>query len=318
MNEDEVNYFKRKLSVNSERDLDSLSQIPNLDSSVNTILSSGMDRQPGHSSFGLRSIHGDGSPGRGEDYTSQWEVDVQHGEDGHESYTFSSESPVRKMRSKHISINEKVDKEPRPVLERQLTDTYIEGLARTPRYERHHTYDEMVDKLADDDPFKKEYKPGKVKKHKKRKHRHADDTPDPIPLQSHPSESTMSSSTSSRKKGKKQNQPTPPSRESTQTYILEGRSNPSYSQNDLGVPDDEDTREESVQSNGTYTLKRDNSSTELIKDNRKKKVVSTIITTSTTPVLRSPVSRSHSVSNVLSRASTRRRTKYGIDKVSQR
>ncbi|KAJ8319031.1 hypothetical protein KUTeg_004122 [Tegillarca granosa] len=297
MNEDEVNYFKRKLSVNSERELDSLSQIHNLDSSVNTIISPDMDRKPGHSSLGSRSRHDDGSPTRRrEEYTSQWEVDVQHGEDGQENYTFTSESPVRKIKSKHLSLLKKEDQPPRPHLERQLTDTYIDSLARTPRYERHNTYDEMMRIL-----FKKNIIPsGKAKKRKKRKHRHADDTPDPILLHSHPSESTVSSTSINRKKGKKHKQPIPPSRESTKTYILEGRSNPSYSQNDPDFQDDEDMREESVQSNGTYVLQRENSSTELVRDGSKKKVVSTIITTATTPVLRSPV-RSQSVSNVIKR-----------------
>ncbi|KAJ8319038.1 hypothetical protein KUTeg_004129 [Tegillarca granosa] len=60
------------------------------------------------------------------------------------------------------------DPPPEPV-RRELSDAYLESLSRTPRYERCNTYDEMLEKVAEGDPFHGEYKPSDKPK---RAHQH--------------------------------------------------------------------------------------------------------------------------------------------------
>lgn len=52
-------------------------------------------------------------------------------------------------------------KDESPRIERELSDAYIDSISRTPRYGlgRHNTYDDMLESMNPEDPFKGNYEP---------------------------------------------------------------------------------------------------------------------------------------------------------------
>ena len=150
------------------------------------------------------------------------------------------------------------EEERQPHVERELSDAYIDGISRTPRYEygRHNTYDDMISEMNPEDPFKGQYTPsGKLPKErttlpkpkrKSKKVRSAED--DAIPL-----DSTTSKKKSKRKKRQKGEE----SAESTGTFTVEAHVNAGYEATPSGQQLDTKQTEfdqASVKSNGTYTL----------------------------------------------------------------
>ncbi|XP_052778337.1 transient receptor potential cation channel subfamily M member 2-like isoform X2 [Mya arenaria] len=63
-------------------------------------------------------------------------------------------SPIRRLKRKDAE-------HPPARVERELSDAYIESISRTPRYElgRHNTYDDILQQMSTEDPFKGNYQP---------------------------------------------------------------------------------------------------------------------------------------------------------------
>ena len=155
------------------------------------------------------------------------------------------------------------DEEERPRVERGLSDAYINGITRTPRYEygRHNTFDDMI---AEMNPEEGDYTPsGKTKnpspppKPKRKKKVKAGDE-DAIPLDS---------VSSRRKSKKKKREKGMESAESTGTYTVKAHVNAAFE----GTPKTDPKRKTeateqdraSITSNGTYTLGESKTSTQL-------------------------------------------------------
>ncbi|XP_033755589.1 transient receptor potential cation channel subfamily M member-like 2 isoform X2 [Pecten maximus] len=288
MNEDDADYLRRRFSVESDRTLDSLAELHNLDTSHSTLYS------PAH-----RRMFGNGYRGQ---KPGEMEPPHHHGNEmvevtgpsnsrqGDRADEEGETTPVRRLRMRSdLTGGHEERSRPGPV-ERELTDSYIESLSRTPRYNSQMDYNERVEHLAENDPFRGVYTPsGKQKKvqHKKKKHRHKkdmDETEDSQPKR------TEEMFTRKKKKSKKGSS----SRDSTGTFTIDGHSNPSF---ERSVDNSVDRHEaESVQSNGTYTLNREDSLASL-------------------KAFHPTVTR-HDTSNsfTIKRASSKRKTKIGIDR----
>lgn len=181
---------------------------------------------------------------------------------------------------------------PEPV-RRELSDAYLDSLSRTPRYKRCNTYDEMLDKVAEGDPFHGEYKPSDKPKrthhhHKgKKKRENTSDNVDPSLSSDLPDDSPR------KKHKKKKKKETSPTREIT----LTGKVNPVFEVVDKDAV--------SVKSTGTYVLEKE----DLDNVPSVSKFPSGIQETAT--VVRIQSGNTSQVTTGLSR----RRTKLGIDKV---
>lgn len=132
----------------------------------------------------------------------------------------------------------KKDEDP-PRVERELSDAYIDSISRTPRYTRHNTYDDMLNQMDAEDPFTGDYRPsGKSPKlgrpskpPRSKKNQRAADMEDEKEF-----ERSRPKKKSHKKKSKKDQ-----SLENT----AESYTNKAYKG---------DMDEDSVKSNGTYTL----------------------------------------------------------------
>lgn len=213
----------RELSIGSDRELDNLQLIRNLDTShSDTEFRKTMDETVNNSySKGPRTGHWASEFG-----TVSELLETPGTSQGAE------DTPVRKLKSKTVSIH--------PV-EREYSDMYLESNLRTPRYNTHTSYEGMLENLDPQDPFEGDYKPsGKPKINKKSK---KDKSPDSsrIPVPEQDIDRPVKHRRSKRKKKKGQD-----SFESTSTYTIDGNTNLSVKSTDIDKA--------SVKSNGTYTV----------------------------------------------------------------
>ncbi|XP_021379559.1 transient receptor potential cation channel subfamily M member 1-like [Mizuhopecten yessoensis] len=297
MNQDEAEYLRRRISVKSDRALDNIADLRNLDTSQSTIYSPTRERMFSNSYRGDR----DGDVDPPHHYPPENELvevtgpsNSRHIDKGDQAA--GETTPVKRLRMKSDLIgSQREGSKPGPV-ERQLTDTYIESLSRTPRYNSQTDYNKMVDQLAENDPFCGEYTPsGKSKKaqHRKKKHKHNREDSD-IPMDDtdgSPPKKSEGKFSGKKRKSKKGSG----SRDSTGTFTVEGHSNPSFERSvDVSVDKHE---AESVQSNGTYTLKREDSLASL-------------------KGFHPPVTRNDTTNSfTIKRSSSKRKTKVGIDRI---
>lgn len=293
MNEDEEEYLRRSFSVESDKTLDNLAELHSASQSTifsptfhGTMYKPG-DAPPPHRHPHHPHHHHPSGDNELVEVTGPSNFQPVDGTSGAGETT-----PVRRLKVKSDSTVGVEDAlRPGPV-ERQLTDTYLETQSRTPRYNTYADYNEMVDNLMEGDPFRGEYtSSGKGRKvdhkHKKKKTKHqkesglpTDDIDGPLPKTS---DGIFS-------KKKKKSKRLSGSRDSTGTFTVEGHSNPSFERSI-------DRQEaESVQSNGTYTLKREDSLASL-------KTHPAVTRNTTTD------------SFTIKRISSKRKTKIGIDRV---
>ena len=152
-----------------------------------------------------------------------------------------------------------------PEYKRELSEAYIDSISRTPRYElgRHNTYDELLETMNPDDPFKGDYAPSgktprdKCKKPPRKERKSKKDrspsidrevTSDYVPLEN----------VSPKKRKKKRKSQVDDSKESTTSaFSPQAHSNRGFevstTSGKLEKPVEPD--KDSLKSNGTYTLK---------------------------------------------------------------
>ncbi|XP_069123673.1 transient receptor potential cation channel subfamily M member-like 2 isoform X2 [Argopecten irradians] len=288
MNQDEDDYLRRRFSVESNRTLDNIADLHNLDTSQSTIHSPVHRRMFGNGYRGQRPGEIDPPHRHGNEL-----VEVM-GPSQHIDRTDETgeTTPVRRLRQRSdLTGVQEASSRPGPV-ERELTDSYIESLSRTPRYNSQMDYHEMVDRLAENDPFRGDYVPsGKQgKSHKKKKHRHKKEDTNMDEADGSPPRKSEGSFSKKKKKSKKGSS----SRDSTGTFTIDGHSNPSFEKSVDSTVDRHEAA--SVQSNGTYTLMREDSLASL-------KAFHPTVTRNDT---------SHSFT--IKRTSSKRKSKIGIDR----
>ncbi|KAK3091596.1 hypothetical protein FSP39_021023 [Pinctada imbricata] len=234
MSDDETNFLKKKLSVESDCELDSLARIPSLNTSYSTLHS------PGHREE-MSNFYRSQRPG-GSEPPHRGYMDEEAGSSRYER-SDQYETPVRKLRPRGEDTetyelrSRKDDAQPPQAVRREYSDAYLESNLRTPRYNTHMSYDDMINNIATDDPFGGDYKPsGKTKKSKKKHKRDQEDS----------LSSTMHSRSSSQTRKSKKKKKEAESVDSTHTYTIrmDGHSNQSYAHHET----------ESIKSNGTYTM----------------------------------------------------------------
>lgn len=221
----------REFSIGSDRELDNLALIKNLDASQSELELKKEKESVTMAEF-IYDEHGGGkSPRRGHQWTSEFGSVAEQLD-----HTEHTDTPVKKLKPKNVSIG--------PV-EREYSDAYLEGNLRTPRYNTHTSYEGMLENLDPADPFDGDYKPsGKPKLEKSRKSK-KDKSPDArskIPIADKDVKDTHAKNRKSKKKRRKEQD----SMESTGTYTLEGQTNKSYKGTEMDMA--------SVKSNGTYTV----------------------------------------------------------------
>ena len=239
MSEDEDKFIKKKFSVESNCELDSLARIPSLNTSYSTLHSPLHSQRPTEemSWFTRSQVPGGSEPphrSHHDDDPPEPVLPRTHGED-------DSGTPVRRLKQRRANTVDEYemngDNRPPPApARREYSDMYLESNLRTPRYNTQTSYADMLDNLAQDDPFGGEYKSsGKHKKAKKKSKRGGDS------LEGNDSLKSMGQSRKSKKKKKEAD-----SMDSTQTYVIkyEGHTNASYSHAETS----------SIKSNGTFTV----------------------------------------------------------------
>ncbi|CAG2248701.1 TRPM2 [Mytilus edulis] len=156
MNNDDA--YSRNFSIGSDRELDNLSNIRNLDTSHSDVeFRKNMDS----SSYDKHREGRTPREGRGP-RTGHWasefgtvaETLESHGKDG------ADDTPVRKLKQKNVTIG--------PV-QREYSDAYLESNLRTPRYNTHTSYEGMLENLDPEDPFDGDYAPSGKPKYEMRK-----------------------------------------------------------------------------------------------------------------------------------------------------
>lgn len=225
--------YSREFSIGSDRELDNLALIKNLDASQSELELKKAKESVTMAEF-IYDEHGNGkSPRRGHQWTSEFGSVAEQLE---HKVTEHTDTPVRKLKQKNDSIG--------PV-EREYSDAYLEGNLRTPRYNTHTSYEGMLENLDPTDPFDGDYKPSGKPKHEKSRKSKKDKSPDArskIPIAEKDVKDTHAKSRKSKKKKRKEQD----SMESTGTYTLEGQTNMSYKGTEMDMA--------SVKSNGTYTV----------------------------------------------------------------
>ncbi|CAC5368004.1 TRPM3 [Mytilus coruscus] len=231
MNNDDA--YSRNFSIGSDRELDNLSMIRNLDTSHSDVeFRKTMDS----SSYDKHKEGRTSREGRGP-RTGHWasefgtvaETLESHDKEG------TDDTPVRKLKQKNVTVG--------PV-EREYSDAYLESNLRTPRYNTHTSYEGMLENLDPEDPFDGDYTPSGKPKYEKRKKSKKDKSPEghtkiPVPAKDDSQRTQKHRRSKRKKKGHG-------SLESTSTFTIEGNTNQSFKL--------AETDKASVKSNGTFTV----------------------------------------------------------------
>ncbi|KAL3875817.1 hypothetical protein ACJMK2_033732 [Sinanodonta woodiana] len=233
MNEDEASYYRRRdFSIGSEQELDSLSAIQSVNTSqntVDTILPSENqymddyfpDRyKPG----GIRPTH-HGHPYQDNDPKQGSSQSQGHHDRSVEMSQFT-ESPVRRLKKKVSYQEEGHEVSAPPAYHRELSDAYIDGISRTPRYNsgKYRNYDEMISDMSEGDPFRGPYQPSGKKpavKDREKVTKMSKSNTDRMPAP--PTQQSGDSAIKIHKKRKKRKHVGADSNESTGTYVINGK-----------------------------------------------------------------------------------------------
>lgn len=156
MNNDDV--YSRNFSVGSDRELDNLSLLRNLDTSH-----SDLDIIRAKENIKMASSIYDSDRDGRTPRKGNWATEFGTVSEVLDSQDISNadDTPVRKLKSKTSFA---------PV-EREYSDLYLESNLRTPRYNTHTSYEGMLENLNPDDPFDGDYKPSGKPKREKHSHR---------------------------------------------------------------------------------------------------------------------------------------------------
>ncbi|XP_061196286.1 transient receptor potential cation channel subfamily M member-like 2 [Saccostrea echinata] len=242
MSDDE--FLRRNISISSDRELDNLHLIPSLESSHTSRYMDFQNQKPGLSDPPHRGFHRSQDDSMGSTRRTWTEESELRNHGGSEEEL----TPVKKLRYKDSAELVEIGTEKTPSGQtREYSDLHLESNLRTPRYGTYTSYSEMIDSVHEQDPFHGDYKPsGKTKKSKSKKHKREKDKSQEEDLSV--KDPLSKSSRKQSKKGRKSEVTG-----STGTYTIQGLTNKSFT--DSGPVADTS----SVKSNGTYTLKQEDS-----------------------------------------------------------